>query len=146
MPILRKLTKEESQVIPGPNQVVESTRISLCGRLFKRAIGRIGHERYCPKCQELQKLSNTNGMHAETWVDAVQPIDIPSVVEVVETITPLERRAHLHCKLMELDEARMHVHNLETEIAKIVQQLCADLDTALEDAEKYRQIQAILGG
>jgi predicted ATPase len=76
---------------------------------------------------------NTNGTHA-------QP-EMP--VSAAETITPIERRAQLHRKLVELDEARMHVHNLETEIAKIVQQLCADLDTVTQEAEKYRQIQAI---
>jgi phage FluMu protein Com len=134
-------------MIPGPNQVVESTRVSLCGRLFKRAIGRIGHERYCPKCQELQKLSNINGTHAGTWVDGVNFADVQPEppVYVRENTTPLERRAQLERKLQELDEVRIREHEIEAAIARIVQQLCADLDTLQEDAEKYQQVKAIFG-
>jgi hypothetical protein len=80
---------------------------------------------------------------------SVMPPDTSNGTEPVyvrENITPIERRAQLERKLKELDEARMREHELEAEIATIVQQLYVDLDTAMQDAEKYRQIQAILRG
>jgi hypothetical protein len=141
MPIVRKLTEGEMNVIPGPGQVEKSTRVSLCGRTFRRAIGRIGHERWCKTCQRLlfadtSLSASVNGTHAQPE---------PQVSEV-ETITPIERRAQLDRKMIALNEARMQVHEIEADTVRIVEQLYADLDTAMQDAEKYRQIQAILRG
>jgi hypothetical protein len=82
---------------------------------------------------------SVNGTHADAS-NGTEP------VYVRENMTLIERRAQLEQNLKELDEARMREHYLCADIANIVQLLCADLDTAMQDAEKCRQIQAILRG
>jgi hypothetical protein len=110
----------------------------------KRAGSPDGHQSPCKMCMRLYKQN----YKLKKELSAMPP-DTKNGTEPVyvrENITPIERRAQLERKLKELDEARMRERELCAEIATIVQQLYADLDTAMQDAEKYRQIQAILRG
>jgi hypothetical protein len=107
----------------------------------KRAGSPDGHQSSCEMCMRLYKQNYK--LRKEGSPMTTQNGTSPAVV--VNT-TPLDRRIQLESRLRELDEARMRVRELEADVVRIVEHLTEDLNIALQDAEKYRQIQAILRG